>query len=175
MALTNEHIRHGDKPLRIRGRSVIVGAPAPDARLVELGPSGFIETSIGDLRGKVVLLSVVPSVDTSTCHAQTKHLAAALGEFGPAVTACTISLDLPFAQKRWLDHEACVTMRMLSDHKYRAFGEAFGTYIEGLGLLTRAVFVLDRTGVTRYADYVENLSAEPEYTPLISALRATLG
>jgi thiol peroxidase len=65
-------------------------------------------------------------------------------------------------------------MRMLSDHKYRAFGEAFGTFIEGLGLLTRAVFVLDRNGIVRYVDYVENLSAEPEYPPLIAALRSAI-
>jgi len=174
MARTNTAIRHGDKPLTVRGASVELGGLAPDVTLVELTAKGLIDTPLRSLRGRAVLLSVVPSIDTSTCHAQTKHLAAAIAEFGNDITACTVSLDLPFAQKRWAEHESCLQMRMLSDYKYRSFGEGFGVFIDSLALLTRAVFVIDREGIVRYVDYVDNISDEPNYAPLLDALSTVL-
>jgi len=172
MAATNRTICHGEKPLVIRDRALVCGEPMPEARLIELTPAGLAEVSLRAFRGVPLLLSVVPSVDTSTCHAQTKHLAAALEGLGDTVHAFTVSLDLPFAQRRWLEAEGCHTMRMVSDHRYQEFGERFGVYIESLGLLTRAVFLIDRGGIVRYVDYVENISDEPEYEPLLDAFHS---
>lgn len=174
MAASNTAIRHGDNPLVLTGDALGVGAPAPDARLVELTSGGMEEVRVRDLLGRVVLFSVVPSVDTSTCHAQTRYLADALRAFGGAVTACTVSVDLPFAQRRWLEAESCTSMRMLSDYRYREFGLGYGTYIEKYGFLTRALFIIDRGGIVRYVDYVDNISDEPRYEGVVGALRAVV-
>lgn len=174
MVATNTTICHGENRLVIRGQALVCGAPMPEARLIELTPAGLAAVSLRALRGVPLLLSVVPSVDTSTCHAQTRHLAGLLEGFGSRVTSLTVSLDLPFAQRRWLEREGCHRMRMLSDYRYREFGEGFGVYIESLGLLTRAVFLIDTAGVIRYVDYVENISDEPAYEPLVETLHALM-
>jgi len=134
-------------------------------------PTGIAELAISAFRGGALLLSVVPSIDTSTCHAQTKALEGALKEFKETITALTVSVDLPFAQARWKKSEGCSVMRMVSDYKYGEFGERFGVYIESLGLLTRAVFLVDTAGVVRYIDYVENIRDEPEYGSIIEGVR----
>jgi thiol peroxidase len=117
----------------------------PDARVYDLpdGDSGSHDLVVS---GLTLLLSVVPSVDTSTCHTQTTALEGVLQQFKGSITALTVSVDPPFAQARWKQSEECSAMRRVSDYKYVEFGERLGLYIESLELLTHAVFLVDKVG-----------------------------
>jgi thiol peroxidase len=126
---------------------------------------------LSDYRGKVVVISSVPSLDTPVCDMQTRRFNAEATKLGDAVAILTISMDLPFAQSRWCGAAGVEQVITLSDHRDAAFGEAYGLLIKELRLLGRAVMVLDREGVVRYYQLVKEVSEEPDYDAALEAVK----
>jgi len=155
-------------PLTLVGSEVRVGQKAPDfeALDVSLAPVRF-----SSFAGKVCIISSVPSLDTPVCDAETRrfnHEAAALG---PGVAILTVSMDLPFAQKRWCGAAGVDRVITLSDHREASFGLSYGVLIKELRLLARAVFIVDRQGTIRYLELVREIAQEPNYEKLFLALK----
>lgn len=167
MNSTNTNITWQGKPLKVHGAAIRVGQVAPIFRLVN---SELKDVTLNDFSASNIILSVVPSLDTSTCALQTKRFNTEALGLSNDTRIITVSLDLPFAQKRWCQSEGCDRIITLSDYKYRSFGEQYGVYIEQLGLLTRAIFVIDRAATVRYVDYIPNISDEPKYDDALTAL-----
>jgi thiol peroxidase len=132
------------------------------------------ELKLADLKGKPTIISVVPSLDTPVCQVQTKTFNTKLGELGGRINAVTVSLDLPFAQNRFCGAEGIKNLRTASDYQDRNFGNSYGTLIEELKILSRAVFVLDANGKVVYAQYVPEVATEPDYEPALAALKSQL-
>ena len=124
---------------------------------------------LGDYRGKVVLLLSVPSLDTSVCSRETHRFNASAAALGSDVVILVVSMDLPFAQKRWCGAEGISAVKTLSDHRQAAFGRAYGVLMYDLRLLARAVFVVGKDGRVVYKELVGEVSSEPNYD---AALRA---
>jgi thiol peroxidase len=155
------------KPLTLVGNEVKVGDEAPDFVVLanDLSPVRF-----SSFRGKVCVLSSVPSLDTAVCNAQTRHLDHEAERLGADVAILTISMDLPFAQKRWSDAAGMNRVQTLSDHRDASFGTSYGLLIKELRLLARAVLLVDRDGTIRYVQIVRDTADEPDYAPVVSAL-----
>ena len=167
--------RHGavtfkGNPLTLVGEEVNVGAPAPDFDLTYY-KDGMQHLRKADLLGKPSIISVVPSLDTPVCQVQTKTFNVRLAALGDKVNAVTVSLDLPFAMSRFCGAESITAMRTGSDYMDRDFGKAWGVLIDELKILARAVFVLDRDGVVRYAQVVKEVAEEPNYDAALAALQ----
>ena len=118
----------------------------------------------------MVVFSVVPSLDTPVCDMQTKRFNDEAGKTGD-ITIYTVSMDLPFAQKRWCGAFGVDHVKMLSDHRDGSFGQAFGTLIKELRILSRAIFVVDKNNVIRYVEYVKEVSEHPNYDAAMAAAR----
>jgi len=158
--------------LTLAGRELHVGDKLPNFKLTGLDMN---DISNSDFAGKVLVISVVPSLDTPVCSIQTKHFNQEASRLSSDVSILTVSMDLPFAQKRWCGHENVDKLILASDYKYRGFGEDFGTYIQELGLLSRAVFVADAMGILQHVQYVAEISSEPDYESALSVVRKILG
>jgi thiol peroxidase len=158
-------------PKALVGPEVKVGSKAPDFKTLN---SGLGTVSLADTPAKARLFSVVPSLDTPVCSTQTKTFDEGLKALGDKVAAYTISLDLPFAQKRFCSGEHIASMQTLSDVHDQSFGKNWGVLLDGLPLplLTRAVFVVDKTGKVTYAQYVPEVTSEPDYKAALAALQA---
>ncbi len=141
-------------PVTLLGNDVAVGQSAPDCTLVANDLSEF---KLSSLKGKKVILSVVPSLDTAVCDLQTKRFNKEATALGNDVVVLTISMDLPFAQKRWCGAAGVDRVRTLSDYRDAAFGKAYGVLIGSaplLRLLARSIFVVDVKGILRYYEIV---------------------
>jgi thiol peroxidase len=160
-------------PLTLAGNEVKAGQAAPDFTL-HYFEGGMKELKLADLKGKPSILSVVPSLDTGVCAIQTKKFNEALGKLGDKVNAVTVSLDLPFAMNRFCGAEEIKNMRVGSDYQDRNFGTSWGTLINELKIESRAVFVLDKDGKVAYAQYVPEVTSEPDYDSAIGALQKQL-
>lgn len=158
-------------PLTLVGPQIKAGDKAPDFQCVT-GALSLV--GIGQTPAKARLFSVVPSLDTPVCSAQTKKFDEALAKLGDKVAAYTISLDLPFAQKRFCTEANVANMQTLSDVHDHSFGQNYGVLLEGLPLplLARSVFVVDKTGQVIYAEYVPEVTSHPDYDKALSALQA---
>lgn len=156
------------KPVTLVGQTIAVGQPAPDFSAVAIDLS---EKKLSDYKGKVVILSVVPSLDTGICDLQTRRFNDEAGKLGDKAAVLTISMDLPFAQKRWCGAASATNVVTLSDYKDRTFGQAYGLYIKELGLLARTVLVLDKAGVVRYMELVPEIAQEPKYDAALAEAR----
>jgi thiol peroxidase len=154
-------------PLTLVGQEVRGGDPAPDFEVIanDLSPFKF-----SSLQGKVAIISSVPSLDTPTCDIETRWFNEEAAKLGPGIEILTISMDLPFAQKRWCGAAGVDRVKTYSDHRDAAFGLAYGVLIKELRLLTRAVFVVDQAGVLRYTQLVKELSNEPNYDEVLQAV-----
>lgn len=159
---------HGN-PLTLVGKEIAMGSPGPDATLVdnELNP-----VQLSNYRGKVVVISSVPSLDTPVCDMQTRRFNSEAANLGDDVVILTVSMDLPFAQSRWCGAAGVEAVITLSDHRDATFGEAYGLLIKELRLLGRAVLVLDREGVVRYYQLVKEVAEEPDYDAVLEAVKA---
>jgi thiol peroxidase len=155
-------------PLTLLGPELKVGDSVPDVTLLanDLSP-----VRLSSFQGKVCVISVVPSLDTSVCDMQTRRFNEEAGNLGENVAILTISMDLPFAQARWCGAAGVEKVTTLSDHRDAAFGEAFGLLIKELRLLARAVLVVDKDGIIQYLQLVKEISEEPDYKAALDAVR----
>ncbi|MFP4382388.1 MAG: thiol peroxidase [Candidatus Sumerlaeia bacterium] len=158
-------------PLTLVGPELKIGDKAPAFKLVG---NDLSDVSPDLYPGKLLVLSVVPSIDTSVCATQTRKFNEQASDLSDDVVILTVSMDLPFAFGRFCAAEGIDQVVTASDYKYRSFGEAYGVYIKELGLLTRAVFVVDKDGVIRHAEYVPEVTDEPDYQAALSAAQAAL-
>lgn len=149
---------------QLSGELPQVGAPAPDFTLVA---NDMTPVSLQDSNGKVRIISVVPSIDTSVCSLETARFNRELDSMPDNVTGYTVSIDTPFAQKRWCGAEGVEKMQLLSDFKGATFARAYGVYIENLGISARAVFVVDKDGKVAYTQLVPEISQEPNYQEVL--------
>ena len=163
----------GGKPLTVLGKMVRVGDKAID---VELNSGGFVEvrTLLASTAGKVRLINVVSSLGTGICDAQTRRFNQGSAALGDGVVVVTVSVDLPFAQQEWCAAKGVDQVIMLSDHRDMAFGDAYGTHVKELRIEQRAVFVVDRHDLVRYAEYVPEIAQHPAYDEALTAVRALL-
>ena len=154
--------------LTLVGEEVCVGDAGRDFEVVDndLSPVKF-----SSFEGKVCIISSVPSLDTSVCDIMTRRFNEEAGRLGEDVVVLTISMDLPFAQKRWCGAAEVENVQTLSDHKEASFGIAYGVLIKELRLLARAVFVVDKVGVVRYLELVKELTEEPDYESALEAAK----
>jgi thiol peroxidase len=156
------------KPLTLLGKEVKLGQPAPDFEVVANDMSAV---KLSSYRGKVCIINSVPSLDTSVCDIETRRFNEEAGKLGSDVVVLTISMDLPFAQKRWCGAAGVKNVQTLSDHREASFGKGYGVLIKELRLLARAVFVLDRDGIIRYMQIVDELTNEPDYEAALDAAK----
>ncbi len=156
---------HGN-PLTLVGQELSVGGAAPDLELLD---NELNAVKLSSFQGKVCIVSAVPSLDTPVCDMETRRFNEAAAKLGDDVAILTVSMDLPFAQKRWCAAAGVEGVVTLSDHRDAAFGTAFGVLIKELRLLGRSISVLDRNGVIQYIQNVKELSEEPDYDAVIEA------
>ncbi|GIX07099.1 MAG: putative thiol peroxidase [Candidatus Poribacteria bacterium] len=159
-------------PLTLVGNEVNVGDTAPD---FEIASSLAERKRLSDFAGKVRVLNVVPSLDTSVCSTQTQKFDRFAKELGEDVVVLTISMDLPPAQARWAQEHQADHVVLLSDYLDHSFGLAYGVRIKELGVLARSVFVVDRDGKVVYKQIVPETVEEPDYEPVIEAVKKALG
>lgn len=158
-------------PLTLIGPQLNIGDAAPD---FELNKSLVEMVGLSSYEGKVKLISVVPSIDTGVCDAQTRRFneeAAALGE---NVAVLTVSADLPFAQARWCGAAGVDKVEMLSDYKTNSFGKAYGVLIKEFALDMRSIFVIDSNNKIAYVEYLPEMTEHPNYEKAIEAVKALL-
>jgi thiol peroxidase len=158
---------HGN-PLTLIGKELSVGDSAPDLELLD---NDLNPVKLSSFQGKVCVISSVPSLDTSVCDVETRRFNEAAGQLGDSVVILTVSVDLPFAQKRWCGAAGVENVVTLSDHRDTAFGTEFGVLIKELRLLGRSIFILDRNGVIQYIQNVKELSEEPDYDAVLEAVQ----
>jgi thioredoxin-dependent peroxiredoxin len=158
-------------PLTVLGPQLKSGDQAPDFHAVDdaLKPVDLAATGNG-----VRVFSVVPSLDTPVCDAQTKRFNEEAGKL-PNVSIYTISMDLPFAQKRWCGAFGVDHVKMISDHREGSFGQAYGTLIKELRIMSRAIFVLDPGNTIHYVEYVKEVADHPNYESALAAARSLAG
>lgn len=157
--------------MTVLGPALKPGEKAPDFKAVDdsLKPVDLASTGNG-----VRIFSVVPSLDTPVCDAQTKRFNEEAGKL-PDLKIYTISMDLPFAQKRWCGAFGVDHVKMVSDHRDGSFGQAYGTLIKDLRIMSRAIFVIDKNNVIRHVEYVKEVGDYPNYEAALSAARSAIG
>jgi thiol peroxidase len=158
----------GGKPATLLGSELKVGDAAPDFTAVgnDLKP-----VTLSQFKGKVVIIASVPSLDTQTCDLETRRFNSEAATLGPDVVVLTVSMDLPFAQKRWCGAAGIDKVITASDHRDASFGTGYGVLLKDVRLLARAVFVVDRQGVIRYTQLVKETGTEPDYAPVLQAVK----
>jgi thiol peroxidase len=154
-------------PLTLMGKELKVGDPAPDFEVLD---NDLAPVRLSSFKGKVCVISAVPSLDTPVCDMETRRFNEEAGNLGSDVRILTISMDLPFAQKRWCGAAGVDKVITLSDHRDASFGTTYGVLIKELRLLGRAVFVLDREGTIRYIQIVREVTDEPDYDAVVEAV-----
>ena len=158
-------------PVTLVGPEVKVGQAAPDFTLLD---NGLAPKTLKDFAGKVKVISVVPSLDTGVCDAQTRWFNQDATKLSDDVVVLTVSMDLPFAQKRWCGVAGVENVVTLSDHKDASFGENYGFLIEELRLLTRGVVVIDKNDKVTYVEYVPEVTHAVNFDATIEAIKAAL-
>ena len=158
-------------PMTLIGPDVGVGQNAPDFKVVD---TGLQPVSLGDSAGKVRLITSVPSIDTPVCDTMTRKFNEEAAKLPDDVVVYTISLDLPFAQKRWCGNAGIEKVKTLSDYQDRSFGLNYGVLIKELKLLARAVFVVGKDGKIAYREIVKEVTAEPDYAAALAAVKNLL-
>lgn len=156
------------KPVMLVGRVVKVGQKAPDFEVVA---NDMSVVKLSSFAGKICIIASVPSLDTSVCDMETRRFNEEAGKLVGDVVVLTISMDLPFAQKRWCGAAGVKNVQTLSDYRYASFGNSYGVLIKDLRLLARAVFVVDKTGVVRYVQIVPEIATEPNYDAVLKAVK----
>jgi len=154
-------------PMVLEGRDVTPGDAAPDVQLLD---NDLKPVRLSSYRGKTCIISSIPSLDTPVCDMETRRFNDAAVKLGGDVVILTVSMDLPFAQKRWCGAAGVDRVVTLSDHRSAEFGRLYGVLIKDLRLLARCVFVVDREGIVRYKQLVKEVSQEPDYEAVLTAV-----
>jgi len=157
---------HGN-PLTLTPNQPKVGQAAPDFEALS---NDMSTVRLSALRPKVCVICSVPSLDTPVCDTEVRRFNEHATAMGDDVAVLAISMDLPFAQKRWCGAAGVKNVQTLSDHRRAEFGRAYGVLIEQLRLLARAVFVVDKEGIVRYVEIVGELTNEPDYEAALKAI-----
>lgn len=168
LTATQNLVKAGDKYVTLLGTQVQVGEKAPDFKVVD---KNFAPIKLTDFTEQTVLISVVPSLDTGVCSLQTKRFNEESAKLAENITILTISNDLPFAQKRFCKSEKVENIKVLSDSVWRDFGAKYGLLIKDMGLLTRAIFIIDSQGKVAYKELVENISQHPDYDKALAEVK----
>ncbi|WP_028562494.1 thiol peroxidase [Paenibacillus pinihumi] len=155
-------------PITLIGPELKKGDKAPD---FQLNKSLVDVVSLSDFAGKVKLISVVPSIDTGVCDAQTRRFNQEAAGLGEKVAILTVSVDLPFAQARWCGAAGVDQVTLLSDYKDNNFGEAYGVLIKELKLDMRAIFVVDGNDTIQYVEVLNEMAEHPDYEKAIAATK----
>jgi len=157
--------------MTVIGPELKTGDKAPDFQAIDnsLKPVDLAATGSG-----VRIFSVVPSLDTPVCDAQTKRFNEEAGKL-PDVSIYTVSMDLPFAQKRWCGAFGIDQVKMLSDHRDGSFGEHYGTLIKDLRIPSRAIFVVDKANTIQHVEYVKEVADHPDYESALSVAKKLAG
>ena len=156
-------------PLTLAGKELKVGDLAPDFEVLD---NDLASVKFSSFRGKICVISSVPSLDTPVCDMETRRFNEEAGKLGADIRIITISMDLPFAQKRWCGVAGVDKVITLSDHRDASFGTAYGVLIKELRLLARVVFVVDGGGIIRYIQVVKEQTEEPDYEAVLGAVDA---
>jgi thiol peroxidase len=159
-------------PVTLAGTEIKPNQQAPDFTAVD---TGLQPVRLSAARGKVVILSAVPSLDTPVCDTETRRFNEEASKLGADVEVWTISMDLPFAQKRWCGAAGITRVKTLSDFRDKSFGQAYGTLIKDgplAGLEARAVFVVGKDGQVTHVEYVKEVTTEPNYEAALSAAKS---
>ena len=155
-------------PLTLVGSQLSIGDSAPDVTVLD---NDLKPVAISSFKGKICVISSVPSLDTPVCDLQTRRFNSEAARLGGDVVILTISMDLPFAQKRWCGAAGVDKVSTFSDHRDATFGQAYGVLIKELRLLARAIFVVDRQGILRYMQLVKEVADEPDYDAVIEEVK----
>ncbi len=168
MSETKATIKFKGNPLHLAGTEVSVGKPAPDFQVLgnDLSPA-----KLSDFRGKTCVICSVPSLDTPVCDTEVRKFNKSAASLGDNVAVLVISMDLPFAQGRWCGAAGVKNVRTLSDHRDADFANKYGVLIKELRLLARTVFVVDKKGVIRYKEIVDEMTNEPDYEAALQAVK----
>jgi thiol peroxidase len=164
----SRQITFKENKLTLTGRELKVGDSLPNFKVTG---TDMADLDSSTFKGKALLIATVPSLDTPVCSIETKRFNTEIGKLGSAAAGLTLSLDLPFAQKRWCGAEGVSNVTTGSDYKYHSAGESLGVFIKEWALLGRAVFVVDKSGKLTHVEYVGEVSAEPNYEAAIAALK----
>jgi len=162
-------VKAGNKAVTLLGTQVNEGDKAPNFKVVN---ENFTPVQLQEFNNNIVLISVVPSLDTGVCSLQTKRFNEEVAQFPDNIVMLTISNDLPFAQKRFCKLENIDKVKVLSDSVWRDFGSKYGLLIKDMGLLTRAIFIIDQQGKVAYKELVANISNHPNYDAALTKLKA---
>ncbi len=157
--------------LTLVGNELKVGDKAPE---FELAGNGLESVTSAEFDGKVRIVATVPSLDTGVCDTETRRFNEEASGLGDDVVILTVSMDLPFAQARWCAAAGVERVTTLSAYRSAAFGESYGVFIKENRLLARAIFVVDREGVIRHMEIVDDLTHEPDYEATLDAARKLL-
>lgn len=168
LAQTQNLVKANEKYVTLLGTQVALNDQAPNFKVVD---KNFAPVQLSDFKNQTVLISVVPSLDTGVCSIQTKRFNEEAAKLPSNITLLTISNDLPFAQKRFCKVENVDQIKVLSDSVWRDFGEKYGLIIKDMGLLTRAIFIIDSTGKVKYKELVANISQHPDYESALNAVK----
>lgn len=160
-------ITFAGNPLTLLGNEIKVGDKAPDFTAVG---AGLAPVKLSDFAGKVVIVAVYPSIDTSVCAAQNRRFNAEANNLKDVVVL-SVSCDLPFAQSRFCAAEGLENIKTVSDHKDLEFGQKYGFWIKELRLLGRGTVVIDKEGIVRYAEYVPEVTHEPDYNAALAVVK----
>lgn len=158
-------------PLTLVGTPVKVGDQAPDFTVLA---NDLSAKTLADYKGKVIIISSVPSLDTAVCDMATRHFNQEAGKLGPNVRILTISVDLPFAQARWCGAAGITGVETLSDHSTLSFGEHYGMILKELRLLARGVYVLDKNQKVVYVELVGEVTQQVNFNAAIEAAKKAL-
>jgi thiol peroxidase len=158
-------------PVTLVGDEVGVGDKAPDFTAVDNDMGTF---RLSSLSGKIVVVSAVPSLDTPVCDMETRRFNEEAANLSDDVQIITVSMDLPFAQRRWCAAAGVDRVKTYSDHRDADFGKKYGMLIKEARLLARAVFVIDRGGIIRHVEVLPDVSKEPHYDEVLSAVSKLL-
>ncbi len=158
-------------PLTLLGNEVKKGDKAPDFKLLA---NNLSPKTLADYNGKVLILSVVPSLDTGVCDIQTRRFNQEAAAMGENVRILTVSCDLPFAQARWCGAAGADKLETLSDHYDLNFGLAYGVAMKELRLLARSIFVIDSAGKISYMQIVPEMTSEVDYAAALAAAKDAL-
>ena len=158
-------------PFTLLGPELHVGDKAPDFSVVD---TTLAPVTLASYSGKIKIISSVPSLDTPVCDTETRRFNQEAAGLPANVVVLTISLDLPFAQKRWCGAAGIDRVTTLSDYQERSFAAAYGVLIKELKLLSRSIFVIDAADTIRYIQHVPEVTSEPDYTAVLAAVRSLL-